>query len=73
MGSQRFAGLGGIETVTYMLAGEVNHRDSIGNVGNAGTLGPEDVQWMTAGGGIMHEEMPQAKEGKMAGFQLWVW
>ena len=59
----------GIETVTYMLAGEVNHRDSIGH---AGTIGAGDVQWMTAGGEIMHEEMPQPKEGKMAGFQLWV-
>jgi redox-sensitive bicupin YhaK (pirin superfamily) len=59
----------GIETVTYMLAGEVNHRDSIGN---AGTVGAGDVQWMTAGGGIMHEEIPQAVEGQMAGFQLWV-
>ena len=58
----------GIETVTYMLAGEVNHQDSIGN---AGTIGAGDVQWMTAGGGIMHEEMPQPKEGRMAGFQLW--
>ena len=59
----------GIETVTYMLAGEVDHRDSIGN---AGTIGPGDVQWMTAGGGIMHEEMPRPREGRMAGFQLWV-
>jgi redox-sensitive bicupin YhaK (pirin superfamily) len=59
----------GIETVTYMLAGEVNHRDSLGN---AGTIGPGDVQWMTAGGGIMHEEMPAPRHGKMAGFQLWV-
>jgi redox-sensitive bicupin YhaK (pirin superfamily) len=59
----------GIETVTYMLAGEVDHRDSIGN---AGTIGAGDVQWMTAGGGIMHEEMPRLREGKMAGFQLWV-
>jgi redox-sensitive bicupin YhaK (pirin superfamily) len=58
----------GIETVTYMLAGEVDHRDSIGN---AGTIGAGDVQWMTAGGGIMHEEMPRPREGKMAGFQLW--
>jgi redox-sensitive bicupin YhaK (pirin superfamily) len=59
----------GIETVTYMLAGEVRHRDSLGN---SGTIGKGDVQWMTAGGGIMHEEMPAAREGKMAGFQLWV-
>jgi quercetin 2,3-dioxygenase len=60
----------GIETVTYMLAGEVDHRDSIGN---AGRIGPGDVQWMTAGGGIMHEEMPQAGDDRrMGGFQLWV-
>ncbi|MGD9144019.1 MAG: pirin family protein [Anaerolineae bacterium] len=59
----------GIETVTYMLAGEVRHKDSLGN---AGTIGAGDVQWMTAGGGIMHEEMPAAREGEMAGFQLWV-
>jgi redox-sensitive bicupin YhaK (pirin superfamily) len=59
----------GIETVTYMLAGEVHHKDSLGN---AGTIGPGDMQWMTAGGGIMHEEMPGAGQGKMAGFQLWV-
>jgi redox-sensitive bicupin YhaK (pirin superfamily) len=59
----------GIETVTYMLAGEVQHRDSLGN---SGTIGPGDVQWMTAGGGIMHEEMPRGQDGLMAGFQLWV-
>lgn len=59
----------GIETVTYMLAGAVRHRDSIGN---AGTIKAGDVQWMTAGGGIMHEEMPEPRDGKMAGFQLWV-
>ena len=60
----------GIETVTYMLAGEVDHRDSIGN---AGRIGPGDIQWMTAGGGIMHEEMPRpGPDGHMAGFQLWV-
>lgn len=59
----------GIETVTYMLAGEVRHRDSLGN---AGTIGPGDVQWMTAGRGILHEEMPQPAQGVMAGFQLWV-
>jgi len=59
----------GIETVTYMLAGQVTHRDSLGN---AGTIGAGDVQWMTAGRGIMHEEMPQSVSGKMAGFQLWV-
>jgi len=59
----------GIETVTYMLAGAVRHRDSLGN---AGTIGAGDVQWMTAGGGIMHEEMPRPVDGQMAGFQLWV-
>jgi len=59
----------GIETVTYMLAGEVNHQDSMGN---AGTIGAGDVQWMTAGRGIMHEEMPKPCDGQMAGFQLWV-
>jgi redox-sensitive bicupin YhaK (pirin superfamily) len=60
----------GIETVTYMLAGEVDHRDSIGN---SGAIGAGDVQWMTAGGGIMHEEMPRADAGGlMGGFQLWV-
>jgi quercetin 2,3-dioxygenase len=59
----------GIETVTYMLAGAVEHRDSLGN---AGTVEAGDVQWMTAGGGIMHEEMPKPRNGQMAGFQLWV-
>jgi redox-sensitive bicupin YhaK (pirin superfamily) len=60
----------GIETVTYMLAGEVAHKDSLGN---SGKIGAGDVQWMTAGGGIMHEEMPQhSPDGKMDGFQLWV-
>jgi quercetin 2,3-dioxygenase len=59
----------GIETVTYMLAGAVRHEDSLGN---AGTIGAGDVQWMTAGGGIMHEEMPRPVDGQMAGFQLWV-
>jgi len=59
----------GIETVTYMLAGAVHHKDSIGN---SGVIEAGDVQWMTAGGGIMHEEMPQSRQGRMAGFQLWV-
>lgn len=59
----------GIETVTYMLAGAVQHRDSIGN---SGIIEAGDVQWMTAGGGIMHEEMPQPRQGQMGGFQLWV-
>jgi redox-sensitive bicupin YhaK (pirin superfamily) len=59
----------GIETVTYVLAGTVDHGDSLGN---RGTLGPGDVQWMTAGSGILHQEMPQGDErGRMHGFQLW--
>jgi redox-sensitive bicupin YhaK (pirin superfamily) len=59
----------GIETVTYMIKGIVNHKDSIGN---AGSISSGDVQWMTAGGGIMHEEMPQPGPEEMIGFQLWV-
>ena len=59
----------GIETVTYMLSGKVTHRDSIGN---AGTIGAGDVQWMTAGRGILHEEMPQRADDRLDGFQLWV-
>ena len=59
----------GIETVTYMLTGEVQHRDTLGN---AGSIGAGDVQWMTAGGGILHEEMPQVRPGGNGGFQLWV-
>ncbi len=59
----------GIETVTYMIGGEVDHRDSLGN---AGTIGPGDVQWMTAGSGILHEEMPRTGAGRLDGFQLWV-
>jgi quercetin 2,3-dioxygenase len=59
----------GIETVTYLLAGAVRHRDS---VGNAGEIGPGDLQWMTAGRGIMHEEMPQVRPEGVSGFQLWV-
>jgi quercetin 2,3-dioxygenase len=60
----------GIETVTYMLEGSVHHRDSLGN---AGLIGPGDVQWMTAGGGILHEEMPRRGPGGVIyGFQLWV-
>jgi redox-sensitive bicupin YhaK (pirin superfamily) len=59
----------GMETVTYMLEGHIDHRDS---VGNHGSIGPGDVQWMTAGSGIMHEEMPRRGEGAMRGFQLWV-
>ena len=60
----------GIETVTYILEGSVNHRDSLGN---SGRIGPGDVQWMTSGSGIMHEEMPRrGPEGAIYGFQLWV-
>jgi quercetin 2,3-dioxygenase len=59
----------GIETVTYMLAGEVDHKDSLGN---QGSIRGGDIQWMTAGRGIMHEEMPKPYQGKMEGFQLWV-
>jgi hypothetical protein len=59
----------GIETVTYMLSGVVHHKDTLGN---AGTIGAGDVQWMTAGRGIMHEEMPQVRPEGVAGFQLWV-
>ncbi len=60
----------GIETVTYMLEGSVHHRDSLGN---AGLIGPGDVQWMTSGRGIMHEELPRrGPNGAIAGFQLWV-
>ena len=59
----------GIETITYVLAGTVEHGDSLGN---SGTLGAGDVQWMTAGSGIMHQEMPQGDaQGRMHGFQLW--
>ena len=59
----------GIETITYVLAGEVAHGDSLGNTGN---LGAGDVQWMTAGSGIMHQEMPTGNaQGQMHGFQLW--
>ena len=59
----------GIETVTYMLAGLVRHKDSLGNKGE---ISSGDVQWMTAGGGILHEEMPEGLGGHMEGFQLWV-
>jgi redox-sensitive bicupin YhaK (pirin superfamily) len=59
----------GIETITYVLTGTVSHGDSLGNRGN---LGVGDVQWMTAGSGIIHQEMPQGDEqGRMHGFQLW--
>ena len=59
----------GIETVTYMLEGTVDHEDSLGN---AGSIGAGDVQWMTAGSGIIHQEMPKPVNGRMGGFQLWV-
>lgn len=58
----------GIETITYILHGEVKHEDSLGN---AGVIGQGDVQWMTAGSGIIHQEMPEKTNGLMAGFQLW--
>jgi redox-sensitive bicupin YhaK (pirin superfamily) len=59
----------GIETITYVLAGSVEHGDSLGN---RGSLGGGDVQWMTAGRGIIHQEMPKGDaEGRMHGFQLW--
>jgi redox-sensitive bicupin YhaK (pirin superfamily) len=59
----------GIETITYVLTGAVTHGDSLGN---RGTLGAGDVQWMTAGSGILHQEMPQGDpQGRMHGFQLW--
>ena len=59
----------GIETITYVLSGTVDHQDSLGN---AGSLGSGDVQWMTAGSGILHQEMPKGnKTGQMHGFQLW--
>src|SRR5262245_9064223 len=63
----------GFETVTYMLSGRMEHGDSRGN---RGRLGPGDVQWMTAGSGVVHSEMPEAdfaaRGGRMHGFQLWV-
>jgi redox-sensitive bicupin YhaK (pirin superfamily) len=59
----------GIETITYVLAGSVSHGDSLGN---SGTLGSGDIQWMTAGRGILHQEMPKGDpRGRMHGFQLW--
>jgi redox-sensitive bicupin YhaK (pirin superfamily) len=59
----------GFETVTYMLQGRMRHRDSVGNVG---LLAPGSVQWMTAGRGVIHSEMPEQEEGAMEGFQLWL-
>jgi len=59
----------GIETITYMLAGQVEHGDSLGN---SGVINPGEIQWMTAGSGIIHQEMPQGDpDGRMYGFQLW--
>ena len=59
----------GIETITYVLAGTVDHGDSMGN---KGSIGPGDIQWMTAGRGIIHQEMPHGDaDGRMHGFQLW--
>ena len=59
----------GFETVTYMLEGHMRHQDHLGNTGD---LTPGSVQWMTAGRGIIHSEMPQQEEGRMRGFQLWI-
>jgi redox-sensitive bicupin YhaK (pirin superfamily) len=59
----------GIETITYVLSGRVEHGDSLGN---QGVIGPGDVQWMTAGSGIIHQEMPKGEaDGRMGGFHLW--
>lgn len=59
----------GFETVTYLLAGKMRHKD---NAGNEGVIEPGGVQWMTAGKGIVHSEMPEQEDGLLAGFQLWV-
>ncbi|HEX7319891.1 MAG TPA: pirin family protein [bacterium] len=59
----------GIETITYVIRGEVEHGDSIGNTG---VIRSGDIQWMTAGSGIIHQEMPRPYDGNMMGFQLWV-
>jgi quercetin 2,3-dioxygenase len=59
----------GIETVTYLLEGQVEHGDTLGN---SGVIGAGDVQWMNSGSGIIHQEMPKRSEGTMSGFQLWV-
>lgn len=59
----------GFETVTYMLEGQMRHKDS---VGNEGVIRSGDVQWMTAGSGIVHSEMPEQKEGSLWGFQFWI-
>jgi quercetin 2,3-dioxygenase len=59
----------GFETITYMKAGRMRHRD---HMGNEGVIGPGDVQWMTAGAGVLHSEMPEQEEGLLHGFQLWL-
>lgn len=59
----------GLETVTYMMSGKTEHEDSLGN---QGVIDAGDVQWMSAGSGILHQEMPQRTDGLLAGFQLWV-
>jgi quercetin 2,3-dioxygenase len=59
----------GMETVTYMIEGRVEHGDSMGN---SGVIGTGDIQWMTAGSGIIHQEMPRSDGGRMYGFQLWL-
>jgi redox-sensitive bicupin YhaK (pirin superfamily) len=59
----------GFETVTYMIDGRSRHKDS---TGTEGVIGPGDVQWMTAGSGIIHSEMPEQDQGRLSGFQLWV-
>jgi quercetin 2,3-dioxygenase len=59
----------GFETVTYMLDGRMEHKDHLGNTGD---LGPGSVQWMTAGRGVIHSEMPKQTQGRMRGFQLWI-
>ena len=59
----------GFETVTYMLAGQMRHEDS---TGHGGVIGPGGVQWMTAGRGIVHSEMPEQTDGLLHGFQLWL-
>jgi redox-sensitive bicupin YhaK (pirin superfamily) len=59
----------GFETITYMKAGRMRHRD---HMGNEGVIGPGDVQWMTAGSGVLHSEMPEQEQGLLHGFQIWL-
>ena len=59
----------GFETITYMKAGQMRHRD---HMGNEGLIGPGDVQWMTAGAGVLHSEMPEQVKGLLQGFQIWL-